>query len=174
MHRLLIPAAALAAALALAACGSSSTSSGTPAASSSSSGGQTVSVKSMPGLGDVLVDASGMPLYTSNLDANGTPACDGACAAIWKPLTVAAGTPAAASGVGTVAIVARPDGTRQVTVGGKPLYTFVQDAPGKLTGNGLSDSFAGKQFTWNAVLAGGKTATGSGGSSGGYRSGGGY
>jgi predicted lipoprotein with Yx(FWY)xxD motif len=171
MYRpLLISAAALTAALSLAACGGSS-SSGSPAASSSPSTGQTVAVKTISGLGDVLVDASGMPLYTSNRDAAGTPACNGACASIWKPLTVASGTPSAPAAVGTVAVVTRPDGSRQVTVGGKPLYTFAQDAPGKPTGNGVSDSFAGQQFTWNAVLAGGTTASGSGTSTGGgYRS----
>jgi predicted lipoprotein with Yx(FWY)xxD motif len=162
---LLTTAAALAAVLSLVACGGSSSSSGSPAASSSPSSGQTVAVKTIAGLGDVLVDASGMPLYTSNLDAGGTPACNGACADIWKPLTVASGSPSAASAVGTVATVSRPDGTKQVSVGGKPLYTFVQDAPGKPTGNGVSDSFAGRKFTWNAVLAGG-TAAGSGSQSG--------
>jgi predicted lipoprotein with Yx(FWY)xxD motif len=163
---LLTTAAALTAALSLVACGGSSSSSSSPAASSSSSAGQTVAVKTIAGLGDVLVDSSGMPLYTSNLDAGGTPACNGACADIWKPLTVASGAPSAASAVGTVATVTRPDGTKQVAVGGKPLYTFVQDAPGKPTGNGVTDSFAGHTFTWNAVLAGGTTASGSGSQSG--------
>ena len=163
---LLISAAALTAALSLAACGGSSSSSSSPAASSSPSSGQTVAVKTIAGLGDVLVDASGMPLYTSNIDAGGAPACNGACADIWKPLTVTSGSPSAASAVGTVAVVARPDGTKQVTVGGKPLYTFVQDAPGKATGNGVTDTFAGQQFTWSTVLAGGTTASGSGSQSG--------
>lgn len=170
MHRLILTsAAALTAALALAACGGSSSSGS--AAGSSPSTGRTVAVKTIAGLGDVLVDGSGMPLYTSNLDAAGAPACNGACAGIWKPLTVASGTPSAASAVGTVALVTRPDGTRQVAVGGKPLYTFVQDAPGVPTGNGVTDSFAGHRFTWNAVLAGGTTASGSASQSGGgYRS----
>jgi predicted lipoprotein with Yx(FWY)xxD motif len=167
---LLTSLAALTAALSLAACGGSS-SSGSPAASSSpSSSGQTVAVKSIPGLGLVLVDGSGMPLYTSNRDTTSAPACSGACAGIWKPLTVASGTPSAASSVGTIAVVTRSDGTKQVTVGGKPLYTFVQDAPGKATGNGVTDSFAGQKFTWSTVLAGGTTAssTAKSGSSGAY------
>ena len=166
---LLTSLAALTAALSLAACGGSSSSS-SPAASSSPSTGQTVAVRTIAGLGDVLVDGSGMPLYTSNRDATGAPACAGACAGIWKPLTVPAGTPSAASSVGTVAVVTRSDGTKQVTVGGKPLYTFVQDAPGKATGNGVTDSFAGQKFTWSTVLAGGTTAssTAKSGSSGAY------
>jgi predicted lipoprotein with Yx(FWY)xxD motif len=162
MHRLLIPAAAIAAALALAACGSASSS--TTSSSAGSGGGtDTVSVKSISGLGDVLVDANGMPLYTSNLDTAGQPACTGSCTAVWKPLSVASGTPSAAANAGKVALVMRADGTQQVTIGGKPLYTFVKDAPGKATGNGATDSFEGRTFTWNAVLAGGKNATGGSG-----------
>ena len=32
--------------------------------------------------------------------------------------------------------ITRPDGTKQLVVGGKPLYTFAQDKPGSVTGNG--------------------------------------
>jgi predicted lipoprotein with Yx(FWY)xxD motif len=167
MHRLLIPAAALAAALALAACGGGSASSTTSSGPTS-----TVSVRSVDGVGKVLVDAHGMALYSSNRDATGTPACAGACTSIWKPLTLASGAPSAASGAGTVGTVMRPDGTRQVTVNGRPLYTFVQDSPGKVTGNGVSDAFSGRRFTWSAVVAGGGSAAA--GASGKSTSGSGY
>ena len=68
----------------------------------------------------------------------------------------------------------------QVTFGGKPLYTFVQDSPGQATGNGATDSFGGTSFTWTAAMSGGAAASSlerehhrllgrsSGGSSGGY------
>jgi hypothetical protein len=59
-------------------------------------------------------------------------------------------------------MVRRPDGAKQVTANGKLLYTFSQDTPGKVTGNGFSDDFGGRHFTWNAVLARGKTAGTSG------------
>jgi predicted lipoprotein with Yx(FWY)xxD motif len=175
IHRLLIPAAVVAA-LGLAACGGSSKSSNTTPSSAPTG---TVSVRSVDGIGKVLVDSHGMALYTSNLDAKGKPACAGACTSIWKPLTLASGRPSAAAGAGTVGTVMRPDGMRQVTVGGRPLYTFVQVAPGKVTGNGVSDAFSGRHFTWTAVLAGGRKASaGSAGQStsggGGYGAGGGY
>jgi predicted lipoprotein with Yx(FWY)xxD motif len=174
MHRLLIPPAAVVAALALAACGGSSNSSTTASGPAS-----TVSLRSIDGVGKVLVDSHGMALYTSNRDANGKPACTGACTSFWKPLTLASGTPSAASGAGTVGTVMRSDGMRQVTVGGRPLYTFVQDSPGTVTGNGVSDAFSGRRFTWTAVLAGGRNAdAGAAGRStsggGGYGAGGGY
>jgi predicted lipoprotein with Yx(FWY)xxD motif len=157
----------------VAACGGGSATSTT----SSNAASHTVSIKSIDGIGKVLVDSRGMALYSSNLDANGKPACSGACLSFWKPLTVASGTPSVAAGAGKIGIVMRSNGTRQVAVGGKPLYTFVQDSPGKVTGNGLKDEFAGRHFTWNAVLAGG-TSAGSGSSgrstSGGGSSGGSY
>ena len=156
MNRLVITAAVLASAVGLAACGSSSNSSSTTAASS---GGTTVAVKSMPGLGNVLVDSAGKTLYSSNVEANGTVHCTGACTSFWKPLTVGSGMPTATGNAGKLTIIKRPDGTRQVALDGKPLYTFSEDAPGKVQGNGFSDNFGGTHFTWNAVLAGGKSSS---------------
>ncbi len=172
MKRLLIPVAAVAATLTLAACGGSS---GSTAASAAS---RTVAIESIDGVGNVLVDAHGMPLYSSNLDTGGKPACDGACTAVWKPLTVSSATPSADDGAGKLGVVMRSDGTRQVAVAGRPLYTFVEDSPGSVTGNGVSDAFSGRHFTWAAILAGGKSAPanahGAGSSGGGYSVGGGY
>ena len=65
----------------------------------------------------------------------------------------------------------RPDGSRQVTVDGKLLYTFTQDSAGEAKGNGFADDFDGRHFTWNAVLEGGKLASKS---DSGDSSGGGY
>ena len=61
--------------------------------------------------------------------------------------------------MGKVAVVERPDGGRQVTVDGRLLYTFVDDAPGQIKGIGFQDSFQGRHFTWKAVLAGGGLAS---------------
>jgi predicted lipoprotein with Yx(FWY)xxD motif len=174
MKRLLTPAAVVAVALGVAACGSSgSNDSATPGSTAST---DTVAVKSVDGVGKVLVDANGMALYTSNRDAGGMPACDGACTTFWKPLTVASGTPTAASGAGKVSVVTRADGMRQVEVNGKPVYTFTQDSPGKVTGNGVSDAFAGKHFTRTAEMASGSSGSSgtSGSNRGGYSGGGEY
>jgi predicted lipoprotein with Yx(FWY)xxD motif len=150
----LLAAAAVAASLVLAACGGGgSSSSSTPAATST-----TVAVKSIGGVGDVLVDSAGKALYSSNVEAGGKVMCTGACTSFWKPLTVGSGNPTAAGGAGKLSVIKRPDGTRQVALDGKPLYTFAQDAPGKVQGNGFSDDFGGRHFTWTAVLAGGKSS----------------
>ena len=53
------------------------------------------------------------------------------------------GTPTAASGAtGKLAVITRPDGSKQVTYDGKPLYTFTLDtAPGEAKGNGVTDAY---------------------------------
>jgi predicted lipoprotein with Yx(FWY)xxD motif len=163
MTRLLASGAALAATVALAACGGGGGGGGDDSASASTAARTTVAVKQVDGIGKVLVDASGKALYSSDVEADGKVRCTGACNSFWKPLTIDAGKPSAAAGVGAVATIRRPDGTKQVTADGKPLYTFSQDAPGKIAGNGFSDDFDGRHFTWNAVVAGGKAAGSSGG-----------
>jgi predicted lipoprotein with Yx(FWY)xxD motif len=164
MKRLLITGAALAASLVLAACGASSSETAAPAG-----GGQTVAVKSIDGIGDVLVDAGGKALYASDVESDGKVHCTDGCTSFWQPLTLDSGMPTAADGVGKLGVIKRADGARQVTADGKLLYTFSEDSAGELQGNGFADDFDGEHFTWNAVLAGGKLASSSG-SQGGYSS----
>jgi predicted lipoprotein with Yx(FWY)xxD motif len=168
MKRLLGSMAVTGLALALAACGSSdgSSSSGTQPGTSS-----TVSVASVGGVANVLVDAAGKPLYSPDQEADGMIRCTGACTSFWMPLAPGAGTPNA-NGL-TFAVISRPDGSQQVTADGKPLYTFAEDSAGQLKGNGFSDDFNGQQFTWHVVVAGGGAAptapaSNSGGSGYGY------
>ena len=61
---------------------------------------------------------------------------------------------------GKLGVITRPDGGKQVTFDGKPVYSFTQEGPGEVTGDGFMDAFDGQQFTWNVVTVGG-----SGGSS---------
>jgi predicted lipoprotein with Yx(FWY)xxD motif len=161
VRRLLMLAGALAASLVLAACGGGGDDSSGSA--TAAGGGTTVAVKSIDGIGDVLVDSSGKALYVSDVEADGKVRCTGACTSFWKPLTVDSGKPTAADGVGSIGVISRPDGAKQVTAGGKPLYTFVEDQPGKVEGNGFADDFGGRHFTWNAALAGGEMAGSSSG-----------
>ena len=178
MKRFLIFGTALAASLALAACGGGGGDSSESAASSGSAsagGGDTVAVKSIDGVGNVLIDSSGKALYASDVEAEGKVECIDACESFWKPLTVDSAKPTAASSdVGKLAVMKRPDGSRQVTVDGKLLYTFTEDGAGEVKGNGFADDFQGQHFTWSAVLEGGKLASTSGGDSSGDSSGGGY
>jgi predicted lipoprotein with Yx(FWY)xxD motif len=168
VKRFLLSGAALAASLVLAACGGDSSESPASSGSTPAGGSDTVAVKSIDGVGDVLVDSSGLALYASDVEADGAVKCTDACESFWKPLTVDSATPTAASpDVGKLAVITRPDGSRQVTVDGKLLYTFTEDRAGEIKGNGFADDFEGQHFTWNAVLKGGKLASSSGGDSSG-------
>ena len=107
----------------------------------------------------ILVNTSGMTLYTLSADTGGMSSCSAACASIWPPLTVASGaTPVGTGTSGTLATTMRSDGSQQVTYNGQPLYTFVGDkSAGSATGNGIK-SFGG---TWSVVTVGSTTASNS-------------
>ena len=151
-------------AIGLAACGGNSSSSGSSGSAATSTGGvaSTVSTKSISGVGTVLVDAKGDALYTNNQDSGSKIACTGSCTSIWLPLAAPSGgqpTSYNASVQAKLGVVKSSGGTSQVTFGGKPLYTFVQDSPGQATGNGVKDSFGGTNFTWTAATASGAAAS---------------
>jgi predicted lipoprotein with Yx(FWY)xxD motif len=159
---------AVASVLALAACGGGNSSDSTAAAATSSS--QTVSVASVDGVGDVLVDAQGKALYSPDQEANGHVLCTGACTSIWVPLMLSNGDqPTGPSEVSSdLGAVKRPDGSQQVTFKGKPLYSFVEDSkPDTVTGDGVMDTFAGQSFTWH-VAATGPVSGNSSSTGGGY------
>jgi predicted lipoprotein with Yx(FWY)xxD motif len=126
----------------------------------SASRGATVSAKRLAGAGTVLVDAQGKALYRSDQERNGKVLCTGACLAFWQPLTVS-GAPKGTSLSGTLAVVRRPDGGRQVTYNGRLLYSFKLDKPGKVTGDGFKDAFGSQKFTWHVARPAG-AAVGSG------------
>lgn len=92
------------------------------------------------------------PVYTLSRE-NGR-ACQSYCAMIWPPV-LTSGQPQAGKGVDqhTLGFVVRPDGTRQVTYKGKPLYLFIQDAyiPG-ITGT-KSINGAGAVTPWGVFRA---------------------
>jgi predicted lipoprotein with Yx(FWY)xxD motif len=96
--------------------------------------------------------------------------CDSTCLNYWPP--VAATPPGAVKGVSaTVASTGTTAGGKIATVGGWPVYTYIQDqAPGDVTGEGVR-SFGG---VWYAISPTGQPvmSSGSGSSSGGSQSGG--
>jgi predicted lipoprotein with Yx(FWY)xxD motif len=146
---------ALAAAVALivSACGGSD-SSAEDSAPGGSSAAQTVSVSTVDGVGEVLVDAEGAALYAADEEADGMVLCTDSCAAVWDPLTVDDGEqPTAGDGLsGKLGVATRPDDAQQVTFNGRLLYRFVDDpSPGIVTGNGLADTFDGQLFTWHVA-----------------------
>jgi predicted lipoprotein with Yx(FWY)xxD motif len=146
----------------LAACGSAGTG-GTASAShqAAASHGTVVSVRDLPGIGTVLVDQSGKTLYSPQQEADGKILCTRGCLDFWFPVQVTAGTALRApSGVtGVLGIIHRSDGLTQLTINGRPLYTFRLDqAPGQAHGNNYTDHFGGLSFTWHAITTSGTPA----------------
>lgn len=98
----------------------------------------------------ILVNRRGLTLYHLTAERPGKFICtDRACLSLWKPLVVPRGvTPTGP--VGRLGTTKRPDGRRQVTYRGQPLYTFTDDArPGDVKGNGFEDV-----GTWLAIPVG--------------------
>jgi predicted lipoprotein with Yx(FWY)xxD motif len=119
----------------------------------------TVSVSTVEGVGEVLVDADGAALYAADEEADGTVLCTDSCTDVWNPLTVE-GEPAAGDGRdASLGVVARPEGTRQVTFDGRLLYRFAEDGSGTVTGNGVADTFGGQDFTWHVATPAGISTT---------------
>jgi predicted lipoprotein with Yx(FWY)xxD motif len=150
-----IALAVVAASVALAACGDDDSDSDTTA-TTAAGGAETISVQSVGGL-EALVDAEGKVLYTNDLDTAKKVTCTAECAVDWVPVTSESGEPTAddPSVASKLGVVTNPEGASQVTYESKPLYTFIQDPPGEVTGNGFVDSFAGVTFTWTAATAAG-------------------
>ena len=86
----------------------------------------------------VLVNSQGLPLYYYRPDTAAKSFVTGALARLWPPLTSAA--PAAAGLNGKLAVINDVNG-RQVTYNGHPLYTFADDHPGQVTGQGVQNFF---------------------------------
>ena len=126
----------------------------------SKDGGDSVSValRLVDGVGLTLVDQAGDTLYYADQERDGVVHCFDACVHFWVPIMVASGaTPrAAASLAGDLSTINRPDGMVQVAYDGKPLYRFTQDeGPGRLRGNGVTDTFDGLEFRWRVATADG-------------------
>lgn len=137
---------ALIVAAALAGCGGSSgtSTSAPPSAASSSPAASTATGAEMKtassSAGQIVVDSKGMSLYffTKDVKDSGTSACTGACLQAWPVFTTTSDAPGVDGVTGTVGTIATPDGKKQVTLNGMPLYYYAKDkAAGDVTGQGV-------------------------------------
>lgn len=114
-----------------------------PAATGSPTAAAAVDLKTATSsAGTIVVDAKGMSVYffTKDVKDSGTSACTGACLTMWPPVLSTAATPSAEGVSGTLGTIATPDGAKQVTLNGLPLYYYEQDKnPGDILGQGVSD-----------------------------------
>jgi predicted lipoprotein with Yx(FWY)xxD motif len=125
----------------------------------------TVSIGKVKGIGKVLVDANGRPLY-SLVNKHKPVPCTGSCLDEFSPLTVAAGSqPTAGKGVKGLGLVA---GGTQVTENDYPLFLFPGDAAAnEANGQGMKSSGG----TWHVVKVTGKSGGGKSGGDGGGNAG---
>jgi predicted lipoprotein with Yx(FWY)xxD motif len=87
----------------------------------------------------VLVNARGLPLYYYRPDTATRSLVSGGLLALWPAATSAA--PTAGAGVtGKLTMLGDAHGS-QVTYNGHPLYTFIDDHAGQVSGQGVSDFF---------------------------------
>jgi predicted lipoprotein with Yx(FWY)xxD motif len=97
-------------------------------------------------LGRILVDAQGRTLYLFEKDKGMASSCYGACASVWPPLTTGRNATGAGLGRARLATSRRHDGKTEVTVDGRPVYTYAGDRrPGDVTGQGL-DQFGAEWY----------------------------
>ena len=128
------PMAALAAVAlaALAGCGSSD-------AGSSGNAAADLSVAESA-LGRIVVDGKKMTAYyfTKDTPNSGKSACTGPCLQAWPPITTTSSSPAVSGVTGQVGTITLADGSRQLTVNGRPLYLFAKDSKaGDVLGQGV-------------------------------------
>jgi predicted lipoprotein with Yx(FWY)xxD motif len=86
----------------------------------------------------ILVDAKGLPLYIYKPDTATKSLVTGQLAVLWPPLL--ANAPTTHDATGTLTAMATSNG-QQVAYNGHFLYTFVQDSPGHVTGQGVQNFF---------------------------------
>ncbi|MCQ6269627.1 hypothetical protein M8J71_03875 [Pseudarthrobacter sp. R1] len=93
-------------------------------------------------LGDIVVDGKGMSVYyyTKDVKDSGTSTCTGGCLTAWPPLLTTSDEPKVEGVTGTVGTITTPEGAKQVTLNGLPLYYFAKDTKaGDILGQGVND-----------------------------------
>jgi predicted lipoprotein with Yx(FWY)xxD motif len=137
-------------ALLLTACGGSSSSSSTAASGSTPTAGQPSSAAGLPApgtqvmvvqrsnLGWVLAEANGTVVYTYGNDSKGgSPTCTGSCSSLWPAVTGVPKAGPADTLPGPLGTVSMPNGAKQVTYNGLPLYTYKGAGALSTKGNGI-------------------------------------
>lgn len=124
--------------------GSSSSSGSAGGATSSAAAGAASSGSALStaktSLGTIVVDGQGMTAYYFDVDKanSGTSACTGGCASVWPAITTTSATPTVKGVTGTIGEITDPAGAKQITIDGRPIYTYAADSkPGDVTGQGV-------------------------------------
>jgi predicted lipoprotein with Yx(FWY)xxD motif len=98
-------------------------------------------------LGQVLTTSNKQAIYVWNSEPKGKIRCTGACAKAWPPVLVKKGVvvPMHYAGIkGDFGTLRRPDGSRQLTLDRRALYTYAHEKPGQVLCNDVDNWFAVK------------------------------
>ncbi|MEU4482603.1 hypothetical protein AB0F68_31790 [Micromonospora sp. NPDC023966] len=108
--------------------------------------------KKLPRMGQVVTDQDGWVLYRFDKDSADPPQsnCVDKCAQVWPPALTDGNPQLQGVSDDKVGTVTRQDGTRQITIGGWPVYRYIGDKkPGQWKGQGVGG-------TWFVVSPNGK------------------
>jgi predicted lipoprotein with Yx(FWY)xxD motif len=118
-----------------------------------------VSVRTLPTVGAVLVNAEGHTLYTFAPDNHSKVTCVSSCATLWPPLKLASGETAAGPPQLKASLLGSdpdPEGGSVVTYAGWPLYTYAADsAAGQDNGQAIETNGG----LWYVIAPSGKVIT---------------
>ena len=98
-------------------------------------------------LGVVLTTSNRQAIYVWRSEPRGKIRCTGSCAKAWPPVIVKKGVmvPMHYAGIkGDFGTIRRPDGSRQLTLDGRALYTYAHEKPGQVLCNDVDNWFAVK------------------------------
>lgn len=134
---------------------STSASPATTSAAASGSGTAVVVSTKHAKLGTILAAGNKhLTVYMFEGDKGSTTACTGACAKVWPPVTTSAAASVSGSAMATdLGTITRPDGTKQVTYKGHPLYWFARDGD---SGDAYGQGVVGFGSSWYVISPSGK------------------
>ncbi len=115
----------------------------------------TLVAKTLPRMGQAVTDGAGFLMYRFDNDSANPPrsTCEGRCAEIWPPAYTDGNPTLRGIPADKVGTVNRADGTRQLTIGGWPVYHYAGDRKaGTWKGQGIGG-------TWFVVTKDGKRNT---------------
>ncbi|MEU6866699.1 SCO0930 family lipoprotein [Streptomyces sp. NPDC046876] len=113
-----------------------------------------LAVREIAGVGSVVTDSGGSTLYRFDKDTAQPPksSCEGDCATAWPPVPADDASASAGIEAGLLGAVTRSDGSKQLTLGGWPVYRYAKDlTAGEAKGEGVGG-------TWHALAPDGKKA----------------
>jgi predicted lipoprotein with Yx(FWY)xxD motif/sugar lactone lactonase YvrE len=118
-----------------------------------------VSVRTLPNVGAVLVNAEGHTLYTFAPDNHSKVTCVSSCASVWPPLKLASGETAAGSPPLKASLLSSdpdPEGGSVITYAGWPLYTYEADSA---AGQDNGQTIEANGGHWYVIAPSGKVIT---------------